>query len=72
MKHIHLALGSPTGHHDQYSVTLVADERMLRGSLSVGDARGLADVLRQGCRATGREFTVALPKTKRGKHASTV
>ena len=62
MKTARLAVGNPTGHRDQYVVTLVLDNAMLRGPLPLSLARDLAHVLRVGCRSTGRDFSVTLPK----------
>ena len=62
MKAARLAVGNPTGHRDQYVVTLVLDGAMLRGPLSLSVARDLAHVIRIGCRSTGRDFSVTLPK----------
>lgn len=64
MKSVRLAVGNPTGHHDQYSTTLALDGYMLRGSLPITVTRALADVLRQGARATGQDFDISLPRRK--------
>ena len=66
MNRVHLAVGNPTGHHDQYAVTLTVDDHtMLRGHASATAAGALADVLRRGCKATGRTFTTTTMKRRK-------
>lgn len=52
-----LHIGQPTGHHGNYSGTLVTDDgAMLRGQMHPNRWDDLADVLRKGCRATNHPF----------------
>lgn len=52
-----LHIGNPTGHHGEYAGTLVTESgNMLRGHMHINRWRDLANVLRKGCRATGRTF----------------
>jgi len=63
MKTIGVAAGKNTGHRAQRVTHIVLNGHpALGGRLAAEQLRDLIHVLRVGCRATGRDFTVSLPK----------
>lgn len=70
MKSARLAVGNPTGYHDQYQCTLIpAAGGMLRGPLTVSAIRELAAALGIGYTKLGTPFDATT--MKRRKHEAT-
>ncbi len=61
MNRARLAVGNPTGHEDQYAVTLSWGQYFLRGRMPLKAARQMRDALASGCRLNDVEFSVSIP-----------